>query len=107
LAADQQPLQFPRTPSLGRDYLLARCEGYRVDADGRRVGTVADVLFRARHDRPDALVVRTGLLRMRFVVLSVDDVVEIVPREQRLQVSRSPALPEPGLLADLWSRLRR
>jgi hypothetical protein len=107
LAADQQPLQFPRTPSLGRDYLLARCEGYRVEADDRRVGTVADVLFHARHDRPDAIVVRSGLLRSRFVVVPVEDVEEIVPRERRLRLGRVPEPPEPHFLADLWSRLRR
>lgn len=106
MAADQQPLQFPRTPSLGRDYLLARCEGYRVEAGDRRVGTVADVLFRARHDRPDAIVVRTRVLRSRFAVVPVEDVEEIVPRERRLRLGPSPALPAPGFLADLWSRLR-
>ncbi|MGB2952028.1 MAG: PRC-barrel domain-containing protein [Gaiellaceae bacterium] len=107
MAADQQPLQFPRPPSLGHDYRLARCEGYRVEGSDGRVGTVADVLFRARHDRPDALVVRVGLFRTRFVVVPVEDVLEILPGEQRLILRRMPTLPETGTLGDLWGRLRR
>ena len=100
-------LEFPRPPSLGRDYWLARCEGYRVDVADGRLGTVEEVRFRARHDRPDSLAVRVGLFRTRLVLVPVEDVSEIVPREQRIRLSRSPLPVERGLVGDLLRALRR
>ena len=49
-----------RTPAFDFDYRLCRCEGFRVDSPGGRVGIVEEVHFRSRIDRPDVLVVRTG-----------------------------------------------
>ena len=65
-------------------YWLRRCQGFRVESDGRRIGIVEDVLYGAEHDRPSALLVRTGMLKRRLEAISLEDVEAIFPRAQRL-----------------------
>lgn len=73
--------------SLGPDYWLSRCEGFRVrSADGRKLGLVEAVVFESRPDQPDWLLVRAGLLGRRLVPISTSTVAEIQPREQRIIV---------------------
>jgi hypothetical protein len=67
-------------------YWLRRCQGFRVESDGRRIGIVEDVLYGAEHDRPSALLVRTGMLKRRLEAISVEDVEAIFPRAQRLSL---------------------
>ena len=67
-------------------YWLRRCQGFRVESDGRRIGIVEDVLYGAEHDRPSALLVRTGMLKRRLEAISLEDVEEIFPRAQRLSL---------------------
>jgi hypothetical protein len=67
-------------------YWLRRCHGFRVDAAGRRIGIVEDVLYGAQHDRPSALLVRSGIFRRRLEAISLDDVEAVYPRAQRLSV---------------------
>ena len=67
-------------------YWLRRCQGFRVQSDGRRIGIVEDVLYGAEHDRPSALLVRTGMLKRRLEAISLEDVEEIFPRAQRLSL---------------------
>ena len=98
-------LEFPRPPSLGRDYWLARCEGYRVDAPEGRVGRVEEVRFGARHDSPDSIGVRVGLFRQRLLIVPVQEVDEILPREQRVTLRHSPL--GPPRRGDVAQRLRR
>jgi hypothetical protein len=50
------------------------------------------VRFDSRVDRPDALAVRAGLFGRRLLLISVDDVAEIIPRETRI-VLRAPPTP--------------
>jgi len=70
-------------------YWLRRCQGFRVDAGGTRIGIVEDVLYRAEHDRPEALLVRFGIFRRRLEAISLDDVEAVYPRAQRLSVRAS------------------
>lgn len=67
-------------------YWLRRCQGFRVESDGRRIGIVEDVLYGAEHDRPSALLVRTGMLKRRLEAISLEDVEAIFPRAQRLSL---------------------
>jgi uncharacterized protein YrrD len=69
-------------------YWLRRCQGFRVESKGRRVGIVEDVLYGAEHERPSALLVRTGTFRRRLEAISVDDVEAIFPRDMSLRVVR-------------------
>ena len=55
----------------------------------RRVGSVESLTFESRADRSDALVVRTGFLRRKTVLIAITDVIEIRPREERIVVRAS------------------
>jgi hypothetical protein len=54
----------PRHSSLGIDYWLHRCEGFRVDSPVGRVGTVKGVRFEGSIEA-ELLEVRSGLLGHR------------------------------------------
>jgi hypothetical protein len=81
-SAEHEP-SFNRS-SFDRSYWLGRCEGFRVESSDGRVGVVAEVLFSSRIDRPDALVLRAGLFGRRTLVVPVDEIAEISPREKRV-----------------------
>lgn len=78
-----------RSDKVESEYWLGRCEGYRIETAHRKVGTVESLTFESRADRPDALVVRTGFLRRKTLVIPITDVVEILPREERIVVRAS------------------
>jgi hypothetical protein len=67
-------------------YWLRRCQGFRVDSEGERIGIVEDVLYGAEHERPSALLVRTGIFKRKLEAISLDDVEAIYPRAQRLSL---------------------
>jgi hypothetical protein len=54
-------------------YWLRRCQGFRVDSEGRRIGIVENVLYGAEHDRPSAFLVRTGIFKRRLEAISLDE----------------------------------
>jgi hypothetical protein len=76
----------PASVVFDEDYWLSHCEGFEVRALERRVGIVREVHFRTRLDRPDELVVSGGVFGNRERVVPVGEVVEIVPREERIIV---------------------
>jgi hypothetical protein len=82
--------EFPRAVRFDHAYWLSRCEGFRVDWQGGRGGTVEEVRFRSRHDRPDVLVVRVGRFRRRRLLVPADEVVSLSPRERRVVLSADP-----------------
>jgi hypothetical protein len=70
-------------------YWLAHCEGFAVARDHGRVGVVEHLLYRSRLDRPDALVVISGRLRLRRVLVPTDHIASIDPRARSLAVMGS------------------
>jgi hypothetical protein len=64
-------------------YWLRNCQGFRVDAGGKKVGVVDEVLF-GRHSEPATLLVRTGLFRLGLRAISVDEIESIDPRSLRI-----------------------
>jgi hypothetical protein len=64
-------------------YWLRNCQGFRVDAGGKKVGVVDEVLF-GRHSEPATLLVRTGLFRLGLRAISVDEIETIDPRSLRI-----------------------
>jgi hypothetical protein len=50
------------------------------------IGIVEDVLYAAEHDRPSALLVRTGIFKRKLEAISLEDVEAIYPRAQRLSL---------------------
>ncbi|MGZ4400322.1 MAG: hypothetical protein ACXVYM_05575 [Gaiellaceae bacterium] len=89
-------LEFPRNPHPRPDELLSSCQGYEVDVPEGRLGVVTELRFGRRYDRPDLLVVRTGRLRRRAVLVPVELVEEIVPVEERLVLRCVPAADAAG-----------
>ena len=75
----------PRHSSLGTDYWLHRCEGFRVESSVGRIGTVKGVRFQGSM-RPELLEVRAGLLSYRLLLIPVEDVQEILPKQRRILV---------------------
>jgi hypothetical protein len=82
--------QRPRDAASNFDYWLRRCEGFRVDAPQGRVGFVEEVRYASRLDRPDVIAVRVGLLARLLLIVPVGEVAEILPREERIVLHRSP-----------------
>jgi hypothetical protein len=85
-------IRNPLYASGDRWYWLRRCEGFRVEAEGEELGTVACVRYGSRLDRPDEIVVQSGRLRRRLRALAVDDV-EGVSGEDRLVTVRHGFVP--------------
>jgi hypothetical protein len=83
LASDRDLMQ------LDPDALLLQSHGFLVDAiPDERVGVVDDVLVdEDGHAR--ALVVASGWFGRRRLVVPVEDVAEICPRERRLRLRRA------------------
>ena len=83
VAATSTPERVQSRP-LDRDYWLAHCEGYRVDAGRRRIGFVQETLDAGTEPGRPLLVVRGGRLGRRLFTARPEDVVAVVPRELRL-----------------------
>ncbi len=90
-----------------RYYWLCRCEGFRVDSPEGRYGLVEAVMFRRRPDEPDALIVRSGVLARRLVIVPIEDVEDVLPRRERVVLARVPDASGHDLLSEVRARLRR
>ena len=84
----------PRDSAYGRDYWLHRCEGFRVEAAGREIGTVHGLRFNGSIE-PDLLEVRTGLFGRRVLLIPVEQVKELLPKKRRIVLRASPRIAEP------------
>jgi hypothetical protein len=98
--------QRPRDAASNFDYWLRRCEGFRVDAPQGRVGFVEEVRYASRYDRPDVIAVRVGLLGRLLVIVPVGEVAEILPREERIILHRSPRPTATERLQDWRERVQ-
>lgn len=94
-----EPRRFPRDlPPLehDREYQLTRCEGFRVEADGQRLGIVAEVRFGSRVDVPDLIAVRVRRLGgHRLLLVPVGEVAAIDPHVGVIRLEASPERTEP------------
>ena len=77
----------PRRTSLGRDYWLRRCEGFRAETPTRRLGRVAGVRYGAKTNQPELLELRAGFLGHRLLLVNVQEVVRVVPEQRRILVN--------------------
>jgi hypothetical protein len=73
------------------DYWLRRCEGFRVDGPGGRIGHVRAIRFGATAE-PEALEIRAGMLGRRTLIVPVSEVEEVIPEQRRLILRGSPRL---------------
>jgi hypothetical protein len=77
--------------SLGLDYWLRRCEGFRVEAPGGRIGQVKAIRFGSTAE-PEALEVRAGLLGRRVLLIPISEIEDVIPEERRLVLQPHPRL---------------
>lgn len=84
----------PRDSAYGRDYWLHRCQGFRVESPDGEVGRVHGLRFRGSIE-PDLLEVRTGLFGRRVLLISVEQVEELLPKKRRIVLRASPQIEEP------------
>lgn len=77
-------------PWMDREYWLRRCQGFVVLCGEDVVGTVEDVLYGARHDAPDALLIRTPGLRGALTRVDVDTVEGVAPDHEELELAACP-----------------
>jgi hypothetical protein len=83
--------RFRRRPD--RAYWIPRTEGFRVESSDGELGTVEEVRFASDGGRPTELAVRGRALgSRRLALIGVEDVVKIIPGEQRVVV-RGTGLP--------------
>ena len=86
----------PRDPSYGPDYWLHRCEGFRVDLPDGDVGTVKGLRFRDSIE-PELLELCTGLFGRRVLLIPVERVEQIFPKERRIILTVSSRLADPDV----------
>ena len=77
--------------SLGREYWLRCCEGFRVDGPDGRIGWARGVRFSGSAE-PQVLEVQAGLFGLRTLLIAASEVAEVVPKERWLILADSPGL---------------
>jgi hypothetical protein len=87
---DRGEAKAPSADEGSRAYWLRTCEGFRVDSKDGRVGVVEEVRF-SSDKQPEALAVRTGLFRMRLLIVPVNEVRRVVPRRKRIFLGSTKA----------------
>jgi len=86
IAANEQ------TDGAGSQYWLEHSEGFQVFGPDGRIGFVALVL--SSDEGVGGLVIRTGLLRTRSVLVPACEVRSVLPRRQRLELLHTPRAPQ-------------
>jgi hypothetical protein len=79
--------QDPRDSTYGPEYWLHRCEGFRVESPNGQIGKVHGLRFKGSIE-PELLEVRTGFLGHRVLLIPVERVEEILPREKLIILRR-------------------
>lgn len=92
-------------PAADRDFWLAHCEEFAVCTEEGPVGVVAGIRFRSRIDRPDLLEVRRGHIGRGRLLVPVEHVDLVDPKERLVVLHAS--WPVPGPRRRLRARLGR
>jgi hypothetical protein len=82
----------PRRSSYGRDYWLRRCEGFLVETPTKRIGRVTGIRYGEDTNEPEQPEVRAGLLGRTLVLISVNDITEILAEKTPAQLADPPRL---------------
>jgi hypothetical protein len=76
-------------------YLLAHCEGFRVESSEGTLGYLENVVWARDRSQPVAFRVQTGSSEEGVVTLAIDDVLELDPNGERLVVRARAGRSEP------------
>jgi hypothetical protein len=77
----------PTRSSYGRAYWLRRCEGFLLETPTKRIGRVSGIRYGETTNEPEALEVRAGLFGRTRLLISVDDIIDIDPEQERLALA--------------------
>ena len=80
------------TPEQPSECWLARCEGFRVDSEDGRLGSVEAVRVDPRWGEGRVLAVRAGLFGKKLLIVPLTEIRSILPRERRIILPGSPKL---------------
>jgi hypothetical protein len=80
----------PRRSSYGPEYWLRRCEGFLVETPTRRIGRVIGIRYGEATNEPEVLEVRAGLLGRTILLISVQDIDQVLPDKRRLLLTDPP-----------------
>jgi hypothetical protein len=80
----------PTRSSYDRAYWLRRCEGFLVETPTKRIGRVTGIRYGETTNEPETLEVRAGLFGRTRLLISVDDVINIDPEQERLALADPP-----------------
>jgi hypothetical protein len=72
------------------DYWRSHCHGFQARTPERGLGVIREVRFLSRLDRPDELVVCSGLFGHREEIVPVGEITEVVPYEERIYLRSAP-----------------
>src|SRR3954454_6832219 len=86
LAAAARRLEVHVTALSRTSASLGHCEGFVIDSGGGRIGAVAGVVYDSRSRMPEFLIVRSGALGGRRMMVSVGGVRAILPRQRGLRL---------------------
>jgi hypothetical protein len=81
-----------RAPEQPLEYWLAHCEGFSVDSEDGRLGSVDGVRHDPRFGDARVLAVRAGLFGKRLLIVPLTEIRSILPRERRIILPASPKL---------------
>jgi len=84
-----------QTSGARSQYWLEHSDGFQVFGPDGRIGFVARVL--SSDEGVAGLVIRTGLLRTRSVLVPAHEVRSVLPRRQRLELLDTPRAPQPRI----------
>ena len=88
-------------------YWLARCEGWQVSTPKGHLGSVRRLLYGTRLEVPDALLIRAGLFRRRWLVVAIEAVSEAIPWQGTLKLTCQPSETDYPTVLSQQARRRR
>ena len=77
------------------EYLLAHCEGYRVESNEGKLGYVEEVVWAPDGSEPLALRVRTGFDERGLITIMIEGVLELHPNGELIVVRAPTGRTEP------------
>jgi hypothetical protein len=80
----------PRRSSYGPEYWLRRCEGFIVETPTKRIGRVIGIRYGEATNEPEVLEVRAGLFGRTVLLISAQDVEQVLPEKHRLLLADPP-----------------
>jgi hypothetical protein len=80
----------PLRSSYGPEYWLRRCEGFIVETPTKRIGRVIGIRYGEATNEPEVIEVRAGLFGRTVLLISAQDIEQVLPEKRRLLLTDPP-----------------